>query len=231
VTGSTIRKDATMRFKFLPLLALSTALAACQTDVGNNFADRGVASVNVPVVTTADYVFDAAAPGGALAPGEADRLNGWFQGLGLGYGDSVYVDGAYSPAARGQVARVAGQYGILIADGAPVTAGMVQPGSVRVVVSRRRAEVPGCPNWSRASEPDFNNRSMSNYGCAYNTNMAAMVANPEDLLHGREGNSAVDAVAGAKAIQMYRNWPLTGVVEGQAKRPLKQVDKTTKDDK
>ena len=55
--------------------------------------ERGVASVNVPVVTSADYVFDAAAPGGALAPGEGDRLNGWFQGLGLGYGDTVYVDG------------------------------------------------------------------------------------------------------------------------------------------
>ena len=150
-----------MRSTFLPLLALSSALAGCQTGVGTDLADRGVASVNVPVVTTADYAFDAAAPSGALAPGEAERLNGWFQGLGLGYGDSVYVDAAYSPGARVQVARLAGQYGLLLSDGAPVTAGVVQPGSVRVVVSRRRAEVPGCPNWSRRSEPDFANRSMS----------------------------------------------------------------------
>lgn len=220
-----------MRSKTLLLLALSTALTGCATAVGRDLPDKGVASVNVPVVTTADYVFDAAAPGGALASGEAERLNGWFQGLGLSYGDSIYVDAAGAYSARAQVARVAGSYGMLIEDGAPVTAGAVQPGTVRVIVARRRAEVPGCPNWNRPASPDFENRSMSNYGCAYNTNLAAMVANPEDLLHGREGSTAIDASTGAKAIQMYRNWPLTGVVEGQTRRPLKQVEKSTKDDK
>jgi pilus assembly protein CpaD len=213
-----------MRSKTLLLLALSTALAGCQTAGGRDLPDRGVASINVPVVTTADYVFDAAAPGGALGQGESDRLNGWFQGLGLGYGDAVYVDGAYSPAAREQVARIAGQYGLLVSDGAPVTQGAVQPGGVRVVVSRRRAEVPGCPNWSRASEPDFANRSMSNFGCAVNSNFAAQVANPEDLLHGREGSAAIDAVAGARAIQLYRSAPLTG------SKGLQDVD-TKKDQK
>ena len=218
-----------MRSKLLPLLALSTALAGCASTAGRDFPDQGVASVNVPVVTTADYVFDAAAPGGALAPGESDRLNGWFQGLGLAYGDTVYVDGGY--AAREQVARVAGQYGLLIADGAPVTAGAVAPGAVRVVVSRRRAEIPNCPNWSRPSEPDFANRSMSNFGCSVNSNIAMQVANPQDLLYGRAGDSAVDAVAGAKAITMYRNWPLTGVKEGQTLRDFKRVEDNTKDSK
>jgi pilus assembly protein CpaD len=199
-----------MRSKTLLLLAVSTALAGCQTAVGRDVPERGVVSVNVPVVTTADYVFDAAAPGGALAPGESDRLNGWFQGLGLGYGDAIYIDGAYSPAARDQVARVAGQYGMLVSDGSPVTQGAVQPGAVRVVVSRRRAEVPGCPNWSRASEPDFANRSMSNFGCSVNANIAAQVANPEDLLHGQTGNAVADAATGAKAVQFYRAAPPTG---------------------
>jgi pilus assembly protein CpaD len=199
-----------MRSKLLPLLALSTALAGCQTAVGHDVPDRGVISVNVPVVTTADYIFDAAAPGGALAQGESERLNGWFQGLGLGYGDSIYVDGAYAPVAHEQVARIAGQYGLLVSDGAPVTQGAVQPGAVRVVVSRRRAEVPGCPNWGRPSEPDFANRSSSNYGCSINSNFAAQVANPEDLLHGREGSSAVDAMTGTKAVQLYRAAPPTG---------------------
>ena len=199
-----------MRSKTLLLLAVSTALAGCQTAGGKDLPDRGVASVNVPVVTTADYVFDASAPGGALAPGESERLNGWFQGLGLGYGDAVFVDGAYSPAAREQIARVAGQYGMLVSDGAPVTQGAVQPGAVRVVVSRRRAEVPGCPNWSRPAEPDFNNRSMSNFGCSVNNNIAMQVANPEDLLHGQNGGAVADAITGAKAVQFYRASPPTG---------------------
>lgn len=194
-----------MRSK-LVLIALGSMLAACQTDD----PARGLASVNVPVVTAADYVFDAAAPGGVLAPGEPERLNGWFQGLGLGYGDAVYVDGAYSDAARAQVADIAGQYGMLVSAGAPVTVGLVQPGNVRVVVSRRRAEVPGCPNWSVPSQPNWDNRAMSNFGCSVNTNLAAMVANPEDLVHGREGTGVGDTTTAAKAVQYYRTAPPTG---------------------
>ena len=197
-----------MRSK-LALIALGAAtVAGCNTlpDV----PDRGVATVNVPVVTTADYVFDASAPNGALAPGEPERLNGWFQGLGLSYGDVVYVDGGYVPAAREQVANVAGQYGILVQPGAPVTAGAIQPGSVRVVVSRRRASVPGCPNWSVPSQPNYENRSMSNFGCAVNSNMAAMVADPVDLIHGREGTGVLDTATATKAVQYYRTTPPTG---------------------
>ena len=195
-----------MRSKLI-LIALSTAaLAGCATA---DQPDRGVASVHVPVVTTADYVFDAAAPGGALAQGEAERLSGWFQGLSLGYGDTVYVDGS-GPAARAQVASIAGRFGMLVTPGAPATAGVVQPGAVRVVVARRRAEVPGCPDWSRPAAPDYANRSMSNYGCSVNSNIAAMVANPEDLLHGREASGPTDTWTAQRAIEMYRTQPPTG---------------------
>ena len=205
-----------MRSK-LVLIALSSALAACATTADQ--PDRGLASVNVPVVTTADYVFDAAAPGGALAQSEADRLSGWFQGLGLGYGDTVYVDGGYAPAARAQVASIAGRFGMLVTAGAPATVGMVQPGTVRVVVARRRAEVPGCPNWTRPAAPDFANRSMSDYGCSVNSNIAAMVANPEDLLHGREGAGTTDTWVASRAIEMYRAAPPTGTKGLQAATP------------
>ena len=206
-----------MRSKVI-LIALASALAACNT---TDLPDKGVASVNVPVVTSADYVFDAAAPDGALAPGESERLNGWFQGLGLGYGDTIYVDGDYSDAARAQVATVAGRYGMMVSDGAPVTAGAVQPGTVRVVVSRRRAEVPGCPNWSLPSQPNYDNRSMSNFGCAMNSNLAAMVANPEDLIHGREGAGTNDVDTAARAVLIYRTTPPTGTKGLQEISPKK----------
>jgi pilus assembly protein CpaD len=187
-----------MRSK-LVLIAISSALAGCTAGMAD-LPDRGLSAVNVPVVTTADYVFDAAAPGGRLAPGEAE---------GLGYGDSIYVDGdAY--AARNQVAAMAGNYGMMIQAGAPVTAGMVQPGSVRVVVSRRRAVVPNCPNWSVPAQPNYGNRSMSNFGCGVNANLAAQIANPEDLLHGQEGSAVADAMTGAKAVIFYRTSPPTG---------------------
>jgi pilus assembly protein CpaD len=195
-----------MRSKVI-LIAFASSLAACHTP---DLADKGVAAVNVPVVTSEDYVFDAAAPDGALAQGEADRLNGWFQGLGIGYGDSIYVDGAGTDAARGQVAAIAGQYGMAVSDGAPVTQGLVQPGMVRVVVARRRAEVPHCPNWDIPSQPNYDNRNMSNFGCSVNSNIAAMIANPEDLIHGREGDGTSNVNTATRAVQFYRSQPPSG---------------------
>jgi pilus assembly protein CpaD len=79
-----------------------------------------------------------------------------------------------------------------------------------VVVARRRAEVPGCPNWSVPAQPNFANRSMSNFGCGVNADLAAQVANPEDLLHGQEAGAVADAMTGAKAVIMYRKAEPTG---------------------
>ncbi|MFC7536898.1 CpaD family pilus assembly protein [Sphingomonas sp. GCM10030256] len=197
-----------MRSKFAIVLLAST-LAACGYTVQDQ-PSRGMSTVNVPVISRTDYAFDASAPDGRLGPSEAARLDGWFRGMELGYGDTIYVDGPYSDAARADVARIAGQYGLLVSSAAPVTLGTVQPGTVRVVVSRTRAAVPGCPNWSEPASPNFQNRMMSNSGCALNSNMAAMVANPTDLIHGREGTGVVDALTGAKAINSYRAARPTG---------------------
>jgi pilus assembly protein CpaD len=215
--------------KLFPVL-LASALAGCMTP-GAPLASRGVESVNQPVLNRSTFTVDVAAPGGVLAPAEVDRLDGWFRSLDLGYGDSIYVDGAYAGTARAQVAEIAGNYGMMVLPAAPVTAGAVPSNMVRVVVSRTRAEVPNCPNWSVPSQPNFENRSMSNFGCSVNSDLAMQVANPEDLFHGRQGPATVDAIAGAKAIQMYRDWPLTGIKEGQSKRPLNTVEASTTEGK
>ena len=60
------RKDAMMRSK-LGFVLLATALAGC-SHVPYDEPSRGVAAVNVPVLTRAEYVFDAAAPDGSLSP-------------------------------------------------------------------------------------------------------------------------------------------------------------------
>lgn len=186
----------------IALLTLATALAGCSHNQPTE-AMRGVSAVNVPVVSRSDYALDLAAPGGSLPSSEAARLDGWFAGLGLGYGDDIYVDGPDAYGAREEVARVAGKYGLLISNGAPVTAGAISPGSVRVVVSRTRASVPGCPNWSVPSQPNFDNAQITGFGCSVNSNLAAMIGNPEDLVHGREGGVS-DARTGTKAVDTYR---------------------------
>ena len=191
-------------------LLIAVALSGCAYHPGPD-PEAGISSVNEPVLNRSDFVFDAAAPGGSLPPSEAARLDSWFSGLDLRYGDSVYVDaGPYSEAARSDVARIAGKYGLLVSPGAPVTAGTVPSGSVRVVVSRTIASVPNCPDWDRQSQPNYNNESLPGFGCSVNGNLAAMVANPEDLFHGREGTGVADSTTAAKAVGVYRSAKPTG---------------------
>ena len=47
------------------------------------------------------------------------------------------------------------------------------------------AEAPDCPDWSENIGRDPQNMPYPNMGCATQRNFAAMVANPEDLLHPR----------------------------------------------
>ena len=197
-----------MRTK-IGLLLLASAVAGC-SHTPQDLPDRGYSAVNVPVVSRTNYVFDAAAPDGSLSQAEAARLDGWFSSLDLRYGDAVYVEGGYE-AARARVAQVAGNYGMLVSAGSPVTEGAGAPGVVRVVVTRAVASVPNCPDWSsRPSQPNYNNRSVPNFGCSVNTNLAAMVANPEDLVNGREGSGVGDAITASKAVGAYRAAPPTG---------------------
>lgn len=194
-----------MSFRSLPLIGLALALSACGT------VNRGMESVHQPVVQRTDYVIDLASAGDRLAPGERERLDGWFRSIGLSYGDRVSVDDPYgSYGVRRDVDALLNRRGMASIGNAPVTAGAVPPGSVRVVVSRATASVPGCPDWSRPSSPDFVGSTMSNFGCANNAALAAMVADPMDLVQGREAGPAVDPAVSGKAIRVYRDTAPTG---------------------
>lgn len=194
-----------MNLKSLPLIALALALPACGT------VNRGVESVHQPVVQRTDYVIDLNTNGAGLAGGESDRLESWFRSIDLAYGDRVSIDDpSGAGVARGDVQALLGRRGLTMTGSAPVTAGMVAPGTVRVVVSRASAHVPGCPDWSRPSSPDFVGSTTSNYGCAANAALAAMVADPIDLVQGREAGAAIDTITAGKAIKSYRETIPTG---------------------
>ena len=77
-------------------------------------------------------------------------------------------------------------------------------------VSRMRADVPHCPDWSRDSSNEFEANTSSSYGCAINRNLAAMVANPADLVRGAPGAETADAALSFKAIDTYRKKAPTG---------------------
>src|SRR5438309_8028026 len=187
----------------IALFATGAALAA-PADARHRLqaVEHGLDSPAQPVGQRTDYVIDLTARDDRLSPTERSRLNAWFGSLGLGYGDRLWVDEPYGPStARQDVARVAAEYGLLVSDGAPVTAGAVQPGTVRVIVSRSVAFVPGCPFGDGNRGPSS---TSANYGCSVNSNFAAMIADPSDLVLGQAGNGIRDTGTAAKAIKVYR---------------------------
>lgn len=179
--------------------------------------NRGLESVHQPVVSRADFTFDVATAGDTLAPGEAARLSGWFDAVKLRYGDRIALDdpagdgsGVQGSGVRGDVARIAGARGLLLSSTPAISGTPVAPGTVRVIVSRMRADVPGCSDWSRNTANEFESNTSSNHGCAINSNLAAMIANPEDLVRGRTGSDTFDPAASTKAIDIFRKAAPTG---------------------
>src|SRR3546814_14284849 len=70
-----------------------------------------------------------------------------------------------------------------------VTRGSVPAGMVRVVATRSTARVDNCPDWSAPSHPNVQASTTSNFGCASQSNLAAMIADPNDLLAGKRSET------------------------------------------
>ena len=204
----------------LPLLA-GIFLAGCaQTGA---VANRTVETVKVPVVERSLLTYDVAFDGrNGLAHGQAQELTEYLQSIRIAYGDRIAVDdraGAGAGQRRAAIAEVVARYGLMLDYAAPISARPLSPGTVRVVVTRARAHVPGCPDWSRPSEIEVEAATSSNYGCATRSNLAEMIADPNDLIVGKtydgadsrtveratRGNPAGAAPAGGAAAPANRN--------------------------
>lgn len=196
------------------IAALAAGAGACAAPSTNGLSavnNPSIYSVHQPVVERTDFVLDLSTDARGVPVAEIERLHGWFDSIQLRYGDSVSVDDSGYGNARADVARAVGEYGLLLAPEAPVTAGRVPPGSVRVVASRSTASVPGCPDWSSSDNgvaPPQN--TSSNYGCSTASNLAAMIANPQDLVQGRDGSGRGSASLAGRAIRTYRETQPTG---------------------
>ena len=196
-----------MMLKHAPA-ALALSLAAALSGCGGMATNRTLDSVNQPVVEKTNYVIDLTTGPGGLSLPEQRRLTGWFDAMDLRYGDKIYIDDPLaSGGTRAAVEAVAARYGMLLSDGAPVTQGYVNAGSARVIVVRASASVPGCPKWKSDSDANLNNGSSSNFGCAVNSNIAAMMANPEHLVKGVKGSGETVIVSATKAIDAFRDKP------------------------
>lgn len=188
-------------------LSLGLAVAGCAGMPTNT----SLYSTKQPVVERTNFTFDVATNGGGLAISEQQRLNGWFEAMDLRYGDRITVeDPAQNPAVTNAVNELAGRYGLIVEKTAPTTAGYLNPGQARVVITRSTASVPGCPDWSEKADSNYLNATSAGYGCAVNGNIAAMVADPQDLIDGKKGSGETTIATSNKAITTYRETAPTG---------------------
>ena len=191
--------------KFLTAAAASITLAGCAAG-SMGTTNTSMYSVHQPVVERTNYAIDLNSDGSGISSVEQDRLTDWFDALQLGYGDRISIDYGSSYASNSTndaVANIAAKRGLTMEGPAPVTAGQVAPGMIRVVVTRSNASVPSCPDFTTDHDRNYNASNHSNYGCAVNSSLAAMIADPEDLIRGRE-NKKLDANTGKNAVGAYR---------------------------
>lgn len=197
----TIRKAQTRKVSAALALSLGLVLSAC----GGMPVNGSLESVHQPVVEKTNYVLDLTTGPGGLSLPEQRRLAGWFDAMNLRYGDRIHIDDPLANGAtRAAVEAVAARHGILLSEGAPVTEGYVNAGTARIVVVRATASVPGCPDWRSNSDTNFGNGTSHGYGCAVNSNLAAMVADPQHLLKGATGTGETVVASSNKAIDAFR---------------------------
>jgi pilus assembly protein CpaD len=191
------------------LSSMRAVLAACSAlalgACGGTATNRLMEPQHQPVVTHATYTLDVTATPDGLAPGEQKRLAGWFDAMGLRYGDQVMIDDPLaSEATRGQVAGLLATRGLSVSPRPPLTQASLEAGTVRISLTRASATVPGCPDWSANSETNEQNALHPNFGCATYSNLAAMVANPDDLVRGATSDSN-PVLTSNKAIGAYQD--------------------------
>ena len=82
-------------------------------------------------------------------------------------------------------------------------------------VERAVATPPDCPGWSTAATAATDNTTSARLGCSNLNNLAAMVADPNDLVAGSTRLNA-DGATGAAAVKRYHDDKVKVLVDHNA---------------
>lgn len=198
--------------RLLGLGAALLALAACLPERAEWSHNDTIKRSSVELVRFGHDV-GFSSEGTQLSASEAERLNRFLSSARVGYGDRLAVDAGSSSNAKQRRAVLAAHLrglGLTVEDETPLYGDAPAAGQARIIVSRHVVTPPPCPDWRKPSGPDYANTPSSNFGCATATNLGLMVADPADLVAGKELGPA-DAEYLAKAVDRYR--------QGKVKEP------------
>ena len=197
--------------RFAPLLAaLAVLVAACAQDAGDYSAAQAPKDLQVQWVTL-DHDVRFAEGVDVLDPRERVHLDAFLAQLALRPSDRFLLDigpvagRAVDPVRQARLDAVEQRIRRQLPGAAivPFSGDGAPAGGLRLIVGRYVALPPNCPNWSRPSAANPGNLPDSNFGCATATNLGAMVADPADLLRGRDLAPA-DGTVMAAGVRRYR---------------------------
>lgn len=198
------------------LTAVAAALlaSACATDAGVINPDAKLSSDQYPLaVTTAPTGVQLAAHDFGLSPQQADALRDLVADW-RANGEGMIVIEAPACACDDAAATAYDARDALVAFGAPADQirmlGYDADGGapIRVSFQRLSAQTYACgTNWTDVTTLK-NGAPNSNFGCAVNSNLAAMIDNPADIVRPRAADPA-DAARREVVIQHYRAGEVT----------------------
>jgi pilus assembly protein CpaD len=193
-------------------VACLVALAACAVPGARQWQPiAGEAEkTNKVELTRLSHTVRFAAGASTLTPAETTSLLGFLDEADILYGDQLSLgmpaDDALSQRRAAAIRRLLAKRGVLVTvspAAMPVGAGPASGNAMTVQLERYVVTPPSCPNWSKPTGGDPDNTVFSNFGCATATNLGLMVAQPRDLLVGRQPGPP-DADPELHAIQNYR---------------------------
>lgn len=117
--------------------------------------------------------------------------------------------GSANEAAAGRIAQAIASHlqkksagnGHVSVDRYQASSGDIAP--VRLAYTAMVAQTGKCGRWPEDIMPKTDNKHYANFGCSYQNNLAAQIANPADLL-GPQGTATVDAERRTSVIEQWR---------------------------
>jgi pilus assembly protein CpaD len=174
------------------VLAL-TLLSACATKNNGLRDNAGVEPIHKANVAFEERSHPISFADGKLSKNESASLQAFIAASGLTYADRLTLRISEPNMAadyRMAANMVLGRFGLSVGN-VEASAGM-KPGAAMLTVSRATVTLPQCGVHDGPATFNVNNENASNYGCATRSNLAAMAANPTDLISGNtlDGQSA-----------------------------------------
>jgi pilus assembly protein CpaD len=197
----------------LAVAALTAVLAGCASAPEQHLDEaRTTEAPNAIEVSVTHRTLAVHFEPGETAPKPKDvaALNVLLATGDIAPGDEVRIERAASVIADARARALANALARQGLRPTMVAPGGAPEGELHLVVEHATATVPRCPNWTKPPGDDFGNTMHSDFGCATAVDLAAVVADPRDLIEGRP----LAPVVGDAAI-----WPMNRYRTGAPERP------------